>query len=126
MKLLLDTHILIWWPAGSPRLGAKAQAVIAAGETELFVSAASWWELSIKRAIGRFDADLDLMRRALREREVGLLPVTFDHAEAAAMLPAHHGDPFDRMLVAQASLEGLSLLTRDKKLSPYGPMVLTV
>ena len=107
MKLLLDTHILIWWPAGSPRLGAKAQAVIAAGETELFVSAASWWELSIKRAIGRFDADLDLMRRALREREVGLLPVTFDHTEAAAMLPAHHGDPFDRMLVAQASLEVL-------------------
>ena len=126
MKLLLDTHIVIWWPAGSPRLGEEAQALIAAGETELFVSAASWWDLAIKRAIGRLDVDLQLMRGSLEERDVRTLDVTFDHAEAAAGLAVHHGDPFERMLVAQAALEGLMLLTRDKRLLPYGSMVKVV
>ena len=126
MKLLLDTHIVIWWPIGSSRLGTKARNLIADAGTDLFVSAASWWEISIKRALGRIDIDPAKMRKALERREVHLLDVTFGHAEAAAALPAFHGDPFDRMLVAQASLEGLMLLTRDKRLEPYGSAVLTV
>jgi PIN domain nuclease of toxin-antitoxin system len=126
LRLLLDTHIVIWWAAGSSRLSSAARALIAAPDAELFVSAASWWELAIKRAIGRIDVDTAELRRALEQRAVRLLDVTFDHAEAAASLPAHHGDPFDRMLVAQSVCEGLRLLTRDERLSAYGSTVLAV
>jgi PIN domain nuclease of toxin-antitoxin system len=112
------------WPAGSPHLGAKAPVLTAADDARLFVSAASWWELSIKRALGRVEVDRDVMRRALHEPEVAFLPVSFDHAEAAATLSALHGDPFDPMLLAQASLEGHALLTRDKRHAPYGSMVM--
>ena len=126
MKILIDTHILLWWPIGSRRLGAKARDLIVADGTDLFISAASWWELSIKRALGRIDLDLSATRRAMERREVEVLPITFDHAEAAAALPPVHTDPFDRMLVAQARVEGLLLLTRDTGLAPDGPMVLVV
>ena len=123
MKLLLDTHIVIWWAAGSRQLGAKARNLIAGNDAELFVSAATWWELAIKQALGRLDIDFKEARQGLERREVKMLPVSFDHAEAAAALPPLHGDPFDRMLVAQATAEQLVLLTRDKKLAAYGPMV---
>jgi len=97
-----------------------------AKNAELFISAASWWELSIKRSLGRLDIDLAASREALEARQVAMLPVTFDHAEAAATLPSLHRDPFDRMLVAQAFAEQLVLLTRDSQLASYGPMVLVV
>jgi PIN domain nuclease of toxin-antitoxin system len=118
--------MVIWWSAGSSRLGAKARELIVSADTELFVSAASWWELAIKTAIGRLDVAPAQLRKALKQRAVHFLDVTFDHAEVAASLPALHDDPFDRMLVAQASLEQLALLTRDARLAPYGSMVLAV
>jgi PIN domain nuclease of toxin-antitoxin system len=126
LRLLLDSHFLVWWPAGSPRLGVRARDLIMAHDTDLFVSAASWWELALKRAAGRLDVDLAAARRAFEKRGVLMLPITLDHAEAAAALPGLHSDPFDRMLVAQASAEDLVLLTRDKGLARYGSMVLAL
>jgi PIN domain nuclease of toxin-antitoxin system len=126
LRLLLDTHIAIWWPVGSRFLGAKARDLIMTQDAELFISAASWWELAIKRSLRRLDIDLQATRDALETRQVAMLSVTFDHAEAAAALPALHRDPFDRMLIAQASCEQLVLLTRDSQLASYGPMVLVV
>ena len=95
-------------------------------DSDLFASAASWWELSIKRSAGRLEIDLAAARRAFEKRGVVVLPITLDHAEAAAALPGIHNDPFDRMLVAQASVENMILLTRDKGLAPYGSMVLAL
>jgi PIN domain nuclease of toxin-antitoxin system len=117
---------VVWWPSGSRRLGSSARELIMADTTELFVSAATWWELAIKRSLGDLNIDLASTRQALEKRAVRNIAVTFDHAEAAAILPFHHRDPFDRMLVAQASVEQLVLLTRDKQLASYGPMVLAV
>jgi len=98
--------------------------MIMAHDAELFVSAATLWELAIKRAIGRLDFDFVATRKALGKREVVILPVTLDHAEAAAALPNPHNDPFDRMLIAQSLVENLVLLTRDKGLARYGSTVL--
>ena len=126
MRLLLDSHVVVWWLVGSRRLGEKGRKFITAPGTELYVSAASWWELSIKRAHGRLNFDMIAARAILQKNSIGTIPVSMDHAEEAATLPHHHGDPFDRMLVAQASFEKLKLLTRDKKLEEYGSMVLHV
>jgi PIN domain nuclease of toxin-antitoxin system len=126
LKLLLDSHILLWWSEGSPKLGARARSLVESGGNVLFISAASWWEIAIKQALGRLGFDLAAHRGAFVSRGVTTMDVTFAHAEAAAGLPLHHGDPFDRMLVAQASHEGLTLLTRDKKLKVYGSSVLCV
>ena len=126
MRLLLDTHIVIWWAAGSRLLGRKARDLIAANDAELIISAATWWELAIKHALGRLDIDFKEARRDLEKREVKMLSVSFDHAELAAGLPLVHRDPFDRMLVAQAAAERLTLLTRDEQLAAYGSMVLVV
>ncbi|HEY4940953.1 MAG TPA: type II toxin-antitoxin system VapC family toxin [Rhizomicrobium sp.] len=124
MRLLLDSHVLLWWADGSAQLGARAKSLLSAGNAEVFVSAASWWEISIKKAHGRLAVDLSVLESELRARSVKRLDMSFAHARAAAGLPPHHGDPFDRMLVAQADVEGLSLLTRDKRLKTYGSMVL--
>lgn len=126
MRLLLDSHILLWWAAGDKRLGARASELLIDTDSDLFMSAASWWELSLKRSLGRLRVDLVQTRHALQERSVSILPVTVEHAEAAAALPALHGDPFDHMLVAQAATAGLRLLTRDKQLKAYGADVLCV
>lgn len=126
MRVLLDSHIMVWWFAGSKRLGKEAAHVINSSEAELYVSAASWWELSIKKALGRLDFDLVAARQLLAKNEIKALAVTLDHADIAATLPAHHGDPFDRMLVAQAKVERLILLTRDRHLESYGEIVLCV
>lgn len=126
MKLLLETHVLVWWLEGSRKLGERALSHLTAADAELSVSAASWWEIGIKCALGRMAFDWRTGREILARNRIKYLNVTFDHAEAAAGLPPHHGDPFDRMLVAQASYEGLKLLTRDKKLKVYGSPVLCV
>jgi PIN domain nuclease of toxin-antitoxin system len=122
VRLLLDTHVLLWWLADDPSLPAAARGAIA-DEPEVFVSAASAWEIAIKRALGKLDAPDDL------EGAVGAsgflqLPVKFDHAATAGVLPRHHEDPFDRMLVAQARCESLTLVTADKRLSRYPISVL--
>jgi PIN domain nuclease of toxin-antitoxin system len=126
LKLLLDSHILVWWPSGSPRLGARARELIMASDTKLFMSAASWWELAIKCALGRLRIDLRAMREAIEQRGTVALAVSMKHAEDAAALNKLHGDPFDHMLVAQAISEDLMLLTRDSRLEAYGSHVLCV
>ena len=126
MKLLLDSHILIWWPVGSPRLGARAKALIADPDNQLFMSAANWWELGIKRALGRLQIDLPEATKAIERRGVVGLSVTMRDAEFASTLERLHGDPFDHMLVAQAQAGGMKLLTRDTRLKEYGASVLCV
>lgn len=117
MRLLLDTHAFLWLVAGDERLPASARSLVAGAEVVL-LSAASVWEAEIKRAAGRLTAPpvTDAARRA----DVDVLPVTADHAHAAAHLPLHHRDPFDRMLVAQAQLENLVLVSKDEAVRRYG------
>lgn len=118
MKVLLDTHILLWWLADDEHLPAPAAATIADPDTDVVVSAASAWEISIKQAAGRLDAPEDL-RDAVAANDFGTLPITVDHAMAAGRLPAHHADPFDRMLIAQAQIEDLTLVSVDSRFSDY-------
>ena len=125
MKLLLDTHLLLW-AAGEPsRLSKEARNLIDDPENELFFSAASLWEVSIKRGLGRkdFKADPRLLRRGLLDNGYGELPIHSDHVVVLDTLPAIHKDPFDRILVAQAIVEGIELLTTDSQLAQYlGPV----
>lgn len=119
MRILLDTHILLWWLADDPSLPPQAAATIADAATEVVVSAASVWEISIKRAAGRLDSPDDLLA-ALSANEFDSLAMTADHALTAGGLPLHHSDPFDRMLIAQAQTEGLTLVSIDSRFSDYG------
>ena len=125
MKLLLDTHLLLW-AAGEPdRLSADARALIDAPENELFFSAASLWEIAIKRGLGRddFQVDTRLLRRGLLDNGYSELPIGSEHAVAIEGLPSIHKDPFDRMLVAQSVVEGITLLTADAYVAQYpGPV----
>lgn len=125
MKLLLDTHILLW-AAGEPdRLPVEARALIADEANELLFSAASLWEVAIKSGLGREDfvADARLLRRGLLDNGYGELPVASEHAVAVGDLPPVHRDPFDRLLVAQAMVEGVTLLTSDELIARYpGPI----
>jgi PIN domain nuclease of toxin-antitoxin system len=123
VRLLLDTHALLWF-AGSPDTldpGAR-QAIVAADEVN--VSAASLWEVSTKLAIGKLGADVEDIPGELDEWGFGTMPVTAAHAWAAGSLPLHHRDPFDRMLVAQAQVEGMTIVTRDPQIVRYQVAVL--
>jgi PIN domain nuclease of toxin-antitoxin system len=124
VSLLLDTHVLLWWLAGSHLSEALVERIADPGEL-VVVSAASIWEASIKAALGKLEMPEGLGEAALDE---GFEPlaVTFDHAERAGALPAHHRDPFDRMLVAQAQTEGLTIVTHDPAFEPYGVDLLKV
>ncbi len=119
MKLLLDTHVLLWWLESRSLLAAPAAAAIAAEDSQVFVSAATAWEMSIKRALGKLRCPEDL-EDALAVNRFQPLPITVRHGLLAGGLPPHHGDPFDRLLVAQAQAEGLTLVTRDPILGSYG------
>jgi PIN domain nuclease of toxin-antitoxin system len=125
MKLLLDTHLLLW-AAGEPaRLPAQARALIEDPGNELIFSAASLWEIATKCRMGRDDFRVDprLLRRALLDNGYGEIPVTSEHAVAIDSLPPIHTDPFDRILVAQATVEGVALLTVDPVVARYrGPV----
>src|SRR5258708_39404119 len=125
MKLLLDTHLLLW-AAGSPsQLSAIARKLIADPANELLFSAASVWEVAIKRGLGRedFQVDTRLLRRGLLDNGYGELPIGSEHAVAIEGLPSIHKDPFDRILVAQATIEGITLLTTDPTVARYpGPI----
>ncbi len=118
MRLLLDTHVLLWWLANDPSLADKAKAAIADPRSAVFVSAASAWEVAIKQALGKLDAPSDLERQ-LQVNRFEPLSITISHAYSAGTLPRHHDDPFDRMLVAQAMTERLTIVTRDPRLAPY-------
>ena len=125
MKLLLDTHLLLW-AAGEPkRLSKQARRLIDNTENELLFSAASLWEVAIKRGLGRedFKVDARLLRRGLLDNGYNELPITSEHVVATESLPPIHRDPFDRVLVAQATVEGITLLTVDSLVSRYpGPI----
>lgn len=122
MKFLLDTHLLLWAAYHPARLSAATRAALETPGAELFFSAASIWEVAIKRGRNRadFTADAPVLRRGLLDNGYLELPVSGDHASAIAGLPAVHKDPFDRLLVAQALHEGFMLLTADAALAAYG------
>jgi PIN domain nuclease of toxin-antitoxin system len=125
MKFLLDTHLLLWLAATPQKLSKKARGVIEDPQHELFFSAASIWEVAIKQTLGRKDfiADAHLLRRGLLDNGYHEVPILSDHAVAVNSLPDIHKDPFDRMLIAQATVEGFILLTADKTLAKYpGPI----
>ncbi len=125
MSLLLDTQVVLWWIHGTPRLpDAVAERIADPGEL-VVVSAASIWEAAIKAALGKLKLP-EALGDAVVEEGFEPLPVTFDHAERAGALPAHHRDPFDRMLVAQALAEGLTIVTHDPAFEPYGVQLLRV
>jgi PIN domain nuclease of toxin-antitoxin system len=119
VRLLLDTHALLWWLANDPSLSEPARDAIRAPDTEVSVSAASAWEIAIKKALGKLDAPDDLDAQ-LERHAFGCLPITVAHALGAGALPHHHYDPFDRMLIAQARAENLVLVTRDARMALYG------
>ena len=125
MRLLLDTHLLLWAAGPSPRLPPQARELISDRENELLASSASLWEIAIKSALKRpgFPVDPTLFRRNLLNNGYRELAVTGEHATAVANLPPLHRDPFDRMLVAQSIVEGVTLLSSDALVAQYpGPV----
>ncbi|RLT20203.1 MAG: type II toxin-antitoxin system VapC family toxin [Planctomycetota bacterium] len=120
-RILLDTHLLLWAVAEPRKLPPGARKRIE--EADVFVSAASLWEVSIKAALGKLAADPAELLAEIEPAGFTLLPITGEHAAAVAKLPAVHADPFDRMLVAQAKTEPLLLLTNDAVLAGYGDCV---
>ncbi len=126
MRLLLDTHILLWWLSDDPALPAQAKALIADPANAVFISPMSLWEIAIKARLGTLEADVDEVRAATTDNGFVPLPFTADHASEVARLPDHHRDPFDRALVAQARREPLRLLTHDEAVAAYGESVLLI
>jgi PIN domain nuclease of toxin-antitoxin system len=125
MKLLLDTHILLWAAQGVEHLPLDAQTLMNDPVNELLFSVASLWEIVIKCGLGREDFKVDprLLRRSLLDNDYRELPILSEHAVAIDALPPIHKDPFDRMLIAQATVEGIMLLTADAQLAKYpGPV----
>ena len=117
-RFLLDTHALLWWLAEPQRLDGRTYEAIANTFNEVFISSISGWEIALKRALGKLQAP-DNLEASIKKQGFTPLPLTFRHAEQAGALPPHHGDPFDRMLVAQAQIEGLIVITRDRHISRY-------
>ncbi len=117
MRLLLDSHVALWWLADDGRLGRKAHTSIATA-SEVFVSVVTPWELGIKKASGKVTLPDDLVSQLLATGFT-LLPIQATHAQAAPALRAHHGDPFDRMIIAQATSEQLTIVTADKQFKLY-------
>ena len=118
-RLLLDTHAVLWALAEPRKLSGPARMALEDAQNEVFVSVVSGWEIAIKRALGKLQAP-DNLEAGIRNQGFTPLLMTFHHAEQASALPPHHGDPFDRMLIAQAQAEGLILVTRDADIPLYG------
>lgn len=119
MNLLLDTNVLIWWLADDETLSGDARRAISNPNNLVLVSAASAWEIAIKTAAEKLNVP-DNLETELSSNGFRALPITLAHGEAAGRLPMHHRDPFDRILIAQAMIEGLTLVTRDRRMEPYG------
>jgi len=116
VNLLIDTCTLLWW-ANKDRLSPAVSQAVADPDNRVWVSAASVWEIGIKQSLGRLTVRGDL--DAVLEEDFEHLPITFAHARRAAQLPLHHRDPFDRMLIAQAQAQDLTLASRDRRISSY-------
>jgi PIN domain nuclease of toxin-antitoxin system len=123
VDLLIDTHVLLWWEWRSRDLSPASLGALNDAQNRFVVSAATIWEVSIKKNTGRLEFEGDLIGACLANG-FELLPISAMHAELAGALPLHHTDPFDRMLIAQAKSESLVLLTQDRKLAMYGVPVL--
>ena len=127
MKVLLDTHTFLWWIANDSQLSERARTVIEDADHQLFLSAASGWEIAIKTRIGKLRLADDLhgfVSEQLRINAIQVLPIQMAHALHMATLPDHHRDPFDRMLVAQSQLEQLPILTIDPQIAQYSVTVI--
>ncbi|MFD3612949.1 type II toxin-antitoxin system VapC family toxin [Streptomyces atroolivaceus] len=117
MRLLLDTHVVLWWLDASPELPEDTKELLRT-EAEVYVSAATPWEIAIKQSLGKLQGAPDLAERA-RDMQFRPVPITAEHGVRAGRLPPLHRDPFDRILVAQAQTEGLTIVTRDKWIPQY-------
>jgi PIN domain nuclease of toxin-antitoxin system len=119
VRVLIDTHIFLWWDRQLRSLSRPLRAAIADEANDIFLSAASIWEIAIKRAIGKLSFGRSIVD-AVSELGFEILPVSGSHAEHAEGLPRHHNDPFDRLIIAQAYLEGMVVGTQDRLMQPYG------
>ncbi len=122
MRALLGTHTFLWWITDDPRLSGRGREVISDGRNELFLSAASGWEIAIKAALGRLEIPGDLQRfvsEQLSRNAIQSLPIHLSHALHTSTLPGHHRDPFDRILVSQALLEKMALVSADPQIARY-------
>ena len=124
MRLLLDTHALLWWLSDWAQIAESTREAIADPDNEVFVSAVSGWEIAIKKANGRLAAPSNLAA-VVEDKGFTHLLLTFEQAERTAALPDHHRDPFDRMLIAQAQAEGLVLVTRDARIPLYDVLTMS-
>lgn len=122
-RLLLDTHVLLWWLADDPQLGTGARAAIADPRNQIYISAVSTWEIAIKTQLGKLQAPID-MESLIELEGFSPLPISLFHGQQAGHLPPLHCDPFDRMLIAQASAEGLVLVSNDDQIIRYGIRVM--
>jgi len=122
MKVLMDTHTFLWWNTDDPQLSLHVKEIIADGQNEVFLSAASVWEIVIKTAKGRLilpESPVDYISGRMKLYRFRPLPVQISHAAHVYELPPHHNDPFDRMLIAQSQLESLPLVTKDEEIQRY-------
>jgi PIN domain nuclease of toxin-antitoxin system len=127
MKALLDTHAFLWWISDDPLLSSAARALIGDGESTLFLSAVSGWEIAIKMRLGRLEVQGDpehFVFEQLALNNITVLPISMNHALRTAALPDHHRDPFDRMLVAQSQIEQLPIITADPLIARYAVEVI--
>ena len=120
MRVLLDTHIFLWWDSEIRKLSRPVRAAIEDRANDIYFSAASVWEIAVKRARGRLRFGHAAVVDAVAESGFEILPITGSHAEYAGGLPRHHNDPFDRLIIAQTHLEGMVLATRDRIMRRYG------
>jgi len=128
LNLLLDTHVALWALTDSPKLPQKARTLILSPKTTVWVSVASVWEIAIKHALGRGDMPVSSQDavRYFRESDYRLLTIEAEHVVAVEELPAHHQDPFDRILVAQALVEPMRLMTHDHLVALYSDTIITI
>jgi PIN domain nuclease of toxin-antitoxin system len=125
MPYLLDTHILLWWLGDYPKLSKTARELLKDQQNSFFVSSASAWEIAIKKALGKLEAP-DELEKVLFENNFLPLSITISHALTAGKLPLHHLDPFDRMLISQAKVENLTIITHDPIFKKYPMKVIVV
>ena len=119
MRLLLDTHILLWWFMGDRRLSKDLATLISSADSDVAVSAASMWETMIKRMLGRIDVNLEELKASITADGFSELPLRFAHALKLEVVPRLHDDPFDRILIAQSLAEGRQLVTKDEEILRY-------
>ncbi|MGR3302481.1 MAG: type II toxin-antitoxin system VapC family toxin [Candidatus Scalindua sp.] len=126
MRILLDTHILLWWLKDDRRLSDAAVNIIEDATNDIFMSTVNAWEIAIKKSLRRIQIDMDEFLESIKNSGLGVLNITVNHACQISNLPDHHKDPFDRMLIAQSIVEPMRLLTHDDTLIQYGKHVLLV